>query len=132
MHASNLPEGTKPFVIGCIKLASWILRALVEHKITVSNLKRLIFGKGDKATRLQNKYPKAEQNNTAPEEPTLSASFDESRKPKEAKGHGRLSHTDFIDVNQIFGSSFLGLYIPLAMAIVRCLYCSRDITIKNY
>ncbi len=37
-------------VIGCINLAPWIPRALVEHKITVSNLKRLIFGKGDKGT----------------------------------------------------------------------------------
>jgi hypothetical protein len=38
VRSSNLPEGTKPFVIGCINLASWIPRALVEHKITVSNL----------------------------------------------------------------------------------------------
>ena len=54
VHASNLPEGTKPFVIGCINLASWIPRALTEHKITVSNLKRLIFGKGDKASLSRN------------------------------------------------------------------------------
>jgi hypothetical protein len=27
VHSSNLPEGTKPFVIGCINLASWIPRA---------------------------------------------------------------------------------------------------------
>src|SRR5687768_3126215 len=71
VRSSNLPEGTKPFVIGCINLASWIPRALVEHKITVSNLKRLIFGKGDKATIQHDKSPKAEQNNTAPEEPAL-------------------------------------------------------------
>ncbi|WP_019215463.1 hypothetical protein [Legionella tunisiensis] len=57
VHSSNLPEGTKPFVIGCIHLASWIPRALVEHKITVSNLKRLIFGKGDKTTKQQDKSP---------------------------------------------------------------------------
>ncbi|WP_244940996.1 hypothetical protein [Legionella sainthelensi] len=48
VHSSNLPEGIKPFVIECIHLASWIPRALVEHKITVSNLKRLIFEIGFK------------------------------------------------------------------------------------
>lgn len=51
VRSSNLPEGTKTFVIGCINLASWIPRALIEHKITVSNLKRLLFGKGDKSTK---------------------------------------------------------------------------------
>lgn len=35
VRSSNLSEGTKPFVIGCINLASWIPRAVVEHKITV-------------------------------------------------------------------------------------------------
>lgn len=32
VRSSNLPEGTKPFVIGFINLASWIPRALVEKK----------------------------------------------------------------------------------------------------
>ncbi len=50
VQSSNLPEGLKPFVIGCIHLASWIPKALVEHKITISNLKRLLFGKGNKTT----------------------------------------------------------------------------------
>lgn len=100
VHASNLPEETKPFVIGCINLASWIPRALVEHKITVSNLKRLIFGKGDKTTKQQDKSPKAEQNNTAPEEPAPSASNDENHEPKEPKGHGRLPHTAYINANE--------------------------------
>ncbi|AGH55338.1 IS66 family transposase [Legionella pneumophila] len=96
VRSSNLPEGTKPFVIGCINLASWIPRALVEHKITVSNLKRLIFGKGDKTTKQQDKSP----NNTAPKEPALGASKDESHEPKEPKGHGRLPHTAYINANE--------------------------------
>jgi hypothetical protein len=100
VHASNVPEGTKPFVFGGINLASWIPRALVEHKITVSNLKRLIFGKGDKVTKLQDKSPKTEQNNTAPEEPVPSASNDESHEPKEPKGHGRLPHTAYINATE--------------------------------
>ncbi|WP_273198967.1 MULTISPECIES: IS66 family transposase [Legionella] len=95
VHSSNLSEGTKLFVIGCINLASWIPKALVEHKITVSNLKRLIFGKGDKATKQQDNSLKKEQNNTAPEEPVPSTSNDESHEPKVSKGHGRLPHTAY-------------------------------------
>jgi hypothetical protein len=93
VYSSNLPEGTKPFVIGCINLASWIPRALVEHKITVSNLKRLIFGKGDKTNKPQDKSPKEEQNNTAPEKLAPSASNDKSHEPKEPRGHGRIPPT---------------------------------------
>lgn len=100
VRSSNLPEGTKAFVIGCINLASWIPRALVEHKITVSNLKRIIFGKGDKTTKPDDKSPKAEENNTVPEEPAPSASKDESHEPKEPKGHGRLPHTAYINANE--------------------------------
>ncbi|WP_258956787.1 hypothetical protein [Legionella sainthelensi] len=82
VHSSTLPEGTKPFVIGCINLASWIPRALVEHKITVSNLKRLIFGKGDKTTKQQDKSSKAEENNAGAEESETSPSNDERHEPK--------------------------------------------------
>jgi transposase len=96
VHSSNLPEGTKPFVIGCIHLASWIPRALIEHKITVSNLKRLIFGKGDKTTKQEVKSPKAEENNAEAEESETSPSNDEGHEPKESTGHGRLAHTAYI------------------------------------
>ncbi len=98
--SSNLPEGTKPFVIGCINLASWIPRALVEHIITVSNLKRLIFGKGNKTIKQQEKSREAEDNNTVPEKPAPSASNDESDEPKELKGHGRLPHNAYINANE--------------------------------
>ena len=96
VQSSNLPENIKPFVIGCINLASWIPRALVEHKITVSNLKRLIFGKGDKAAKKRNKSLNTTKNNTDPEEPAALASNDEPHEPKEPKGHGRLPHTVYI------------------------------------
>lgn len=95
VHSSNLPEGMKPFVIGCINLASWVPRALVEHKITVSNLKRLIFGKGDKETQKQNNSPKRDKSNSA-EEQKSSASNDETHESK-PKGHGRLAHTAYIN-----------------------------------
>jgi transposase len=82
VHSSNLPEGTKPFVIGCIHLASWIPRALVEHKITLSNLKRLIFGKGDKTTKQQDKSPKAEENNADAEESEAGLQMMRAMSPK--------------------------------------------------
>jgi hypothetical protein len=92
VRLSNLSEEIKPFVIGCINLASWIPRALVEHKITVSNLKRLLFGKGDKSTTQQDKSPKAEENTADAEESEASPSNDESHEPKEPGGYGRLLH----------------------------------------
>lgn len=98
VQASNLPEDIKPFVVGCINLASWIPRALVEHKITVSNLKRLIFGKGDKATQRQTNMH--EKNNTAPEEQEPSASNDEPLAPEVLKGHGRLAHTAYTNATE--------------------------------
>ncbi|WP_245614323.1 hypothetical protein [Legionella massiliensis] len=69
VESSNLREEIKPFVIGCINLASWIPKALVEHKITISNLKRLIFGKGAKTTRKQSPtIEKSEASNQASQE----------------------------------------------------------------
>ncbi|WP_278043666.1 IS66 family transposase [Legionella cincinnatiensis] len=100
VHSSNLPEGTKPFIIGCIHLASWIPGALIEHKITVSNLKRLIFGKGDKTTNQQDKFPKAEENNADTEESETSPLNDENHESKEPTGHGRLPHTAYINAQE--------------------------------
>ena len=100
VRSSNLPDGTKPFVIGCIHLASWIPRALVEHKIAVSNLKWLIFGTGDKTTKQQDKSPKAEENNADAEEFEASPSNNESHEPKAPTGHGRLPHTAYINAQE--------------------------------
>jgi transposase len=46
IRASNIPVGTKDFAISCIKLAVWLPKALLEHKIKLSNLRKLIFGLG--------------------------------------------------------------------------------------
>ncbi|CBJ11823.1 hypothetical protein LLO_1457 [Legionella longbeachae NSW150] len=59
------------------------LRALIEHKIIVSNLKRLLYGK---TTKQQDKFLKVEQNNTAAEELAPSQSHEERLAPKEPKG----------------------------------------------
>ena len=46
IKASDIPAGTKDFAISCIKLAVWLPKALLEHKIKLSNLRKLIFGLG--------------------------------------------------------------------------------------
>ncbi len=46
IKASDIPSGTKDFAISCIKLAVWLPTALLEHKIKLSNLRKLIFGLG--------------------------------------------------------------------------------------
>ncbi len=101
VDASNLPEDIKPFVIGCINLACWIPGALVEHKITVSNLKRLIFGKGDKKTKTPSPPAEVKPLQNAPSEKSSSSDLnehvDETPTPK---GHGRLPHTVYTFANE--------------------------------
>src|SRR5579872_1083043 len=46
IKASDIENGTKDFAISCIKLAVWLPKALLEHKIKLSNLRKLIFGLG--------------------------------------------------------------------------------------
>ncbi|EEZ95558.1 hypothetical protein LLB_0734 [Legionella longbeachae D-4968] len=125
VYSSNLPEGIKTFVIGCIHLASWIPRALVEHKITASNLKQLIFSKGDKATKQQqDKSPKAEQNNTAAEESETSPSNDESHEPKDPRGLGRLPHSAYIILVNIKGKN-LASVDKYWIEKLRCALCNE-------
>ncbi len=42
IKSSNFPTGTKKFAISCIKLAVWLTKTLLEHKIKLSNLRKLI------------------------------------------------------------------------------------------
>jgi transposase len=46
IKASDIPAGTKDFAISRIKLAVWLPKALLEHKIKLSNLRKLVFGVG--------------------------------------------------------------------------------------
>lgn len=48
IQSCDLPTSTKEFAISCIKLAVWLPKALPEHKIRLSNLRKLIFGRGKK------------------------------------------------------------------------------------
>src|SRR5579871_5035970 len=59
INSSNMSNATKEFAISCIHLAVWLPKALLEHKIKLSNLRQLIFG--------TNKRNKKAPNNEASE-----------------------------------------------------------------
>jgi transposase len=59
IKASDIPSGTQDFAISCIRLAVWLPKALLEHKITLFNLRKLIFGLGRRNKK------KAKDNGTA-------------------------------------------------------------------
>lgn len=48
IKASEIESSTKDFAISCIKLAVWLPKALLEHKTKLSNLRKLIFGLGNR------------------------------------------------------------------------------------
>ncbi len=105
IKASNIPNSTQDFAISCIKLAVWLPKALLEHKIKLSNLRKLIFGLGrknkkkpkDSAQSSVNNADDAKKNdvgktssNAESVESEALTTTNEIAKPK--PGHGRLSH----------------------------------------
>ncbi len=99
IQTSNLPENIKPFVTGCVRLACWIPEKLKENKITIANLKRLVFSQGDKKTR----KPKEPSEIKSPPEalPKYCLETNDSPEaPQKPKGHGRLPHTVYTDANE--------------------------------
>jgi len=51
IESSNLPPDIKDFVISCIRLSIWPPSELLNHQITVANLRKLVFGRDDKNKR---------------------------------------------------------------------------------
>tara|TARA_B100000519_G_C14243574_1_gene438569 strand:+ start:112 stop:1746 length:1635 start_codon:yes stop_codon:yes gene_type:complete len=98
--ATNLPEAVKVFVIGCINLATWLPKGLMEHRITITNLKRLIFGKGDKKQK-NNHQPKTPDENPKPKNnKSGDNTTDDTNDNKKLKGHGRLAHSVYENANE--------------------------------
>lgn len=104
IKSSDLPSGTKDFAISCIKLAIWLPKAILEQKIRLSNLRKLIFGRGkNNCSRSNTGGAKPPAENPEPE-PSLSdvealrePPFEEPATTNCAKapGHGRLPHTTY-------------------------------------
>jgi len=111
IKASDIADGIKDFAISCIRLAVWLPKALLEQKIRLSNLRRLIFGRGQRNKKNKDKE------NTQPEEPTPEESANnvvtntaaEPTEPplknklpivtikRNSPGHGRLPHTAYVN-----------------------------------
>ncbi|MEO9204352.1 MAG: transposase [Gammaproteobacteria bacterium] len=106
IKASEIESGTKDFAISCIKLAVWLPKALLEHKIKLSNLRRLLFGLGKRDKKKPKDGEQSDttdnaKHNTDTTTPTNPESIEmetpvttnEIAKPK--PGHGRLPHSAY-------------------------------------
>lgn len=101
IESSNLQPDIKEFAISCVRLAVWLPDALLSHKITLSNLRKLVFGKGDKNQR-RSKKPKNDKEQSQKEKPPVSDNDQttdvnppkaQSEQPATKRGHGRLAHS---------------------------------------
>jgi transposase len=111
IKTSEIEGRTKDFAISCIKLAVWLPKALLEHKIKLANLRKLIFGLGRKNKK---KTKDAAQSNTTDDvknnnEATTSSNSESiaTEKPaatnqiaKAKPGHGRLPHSAYTNVTE--------------------------------
>lgn len=117
IKASEIEGSTKDFAISCIKLAVWLPKALLEHKIKLSNLRKLIFGLGRKNKKKANDTAQSNttgdvKNNNDATTPSGSESIEtETSSPspsatatnevtKSKSGHGRLPHTAYINTTE--------------------------------
>ncbi|MEO8402887.1 MAG: transposase, partial [Gammaproteobacteria bacterium] len=111
IKASDMPGSTQDFAISCIKLAVWLPRALLEQKIKLSNLRKLIFGLGGRNKKKPEKSEQADTTNSTKNkenentpfdaksvQPETPATTNEISKPK--PGHGRLPHSAYINVTE--------------------------------
>ena len=102
--------GTKDFTISCIRLAVWLPKALVEQKVRLSNLRKLIFGRGKRDRMKQNKDTSASTEGSPAEKvasdpPSTSSEPVESEVPitnnrVSLSGHGRLPHSAYTNTTE--------------------------------
>ena len=106
---SSLSASVKAFAISCIRTAVWLPKALLEQKIRLSNLRKLIFGRGKGGGKRRKKNrsdaPEADAaNDPVPENPPEDCKQDEDTPATSAiegrTGHGRLPHTAYTDATE--------------------------------
>lgn len=110
IKSCNLPSGTKDFVISCIKLAVWLPKALLEQKIRLANLRKLVFGRAKNNCSKPNKggeKPSTEKSESEHEPPANDADITQNELSENdppsvynsprPPGHGRLSHSAYIN-----------------------------------
>ena len=100
IESCDLPSSTKDFTISCVRLAVWFPKALLEQKIRLSNLRKLIFGRGkqNKETSASGEQSPSEQaandSSSAPSEP-LESETPITNNRASLPGHGRLPHSAY-------------------------------------
>ncbi len=107
IESSNLQPDIKEFAISCVRLAVWLPDALLSHKITLANIRKLVFGQGDKNQRRckrpnnDKNQPQKEKSSTASGDSNTDASSPsdpiepEVEQPAKKPGHGRLAHSAY-------------------------------------
>lgn len=102
IKSSDLSNSTKELAISCIRLATWLPKALLEHKIKLSNLRKLIFGfgrKNKKTPKENTKNPESkesEQSNDTKSDDSIEPSTPTPMTNQVPKpGHGRLPHSAY-------------------------------------
>lgn len=110
IKTSNIPAGTKEFAISCIRLAVWLPQALLEHKIKLSNLRKLIFGLGRRNKKksrndadqsdVKNETKDSNDLNSMTDPAPISTETAEAINQVAALGHGRLPHTAYANTTE--------------------------------
>ncbi|MEO8400329.1 MAG: hypothetical protein ABI597_00860 [Gammaproteobacteria bacterium] len=76
IKASDMPRSTQDFAISCIKLAVWLPKALLEQKIKLSNLRKLIFSLGGRNKKKPENSEQADTTNSTKSKENESTPFD--------------------------------------------------------
>jgi hypothetical protein len=104
VKGSEMSDSTKKIVIACIRLAVWLPHALLEKKISLFNLRKLIFGRGRSKKRKGKDRGNDNASDNAARDSTEDAPSDVTRSTHDTpatetensaekkSGHGRLSH----------------------------------------
>lgn len=111
IESCNLPNSTKDLTISCIRLAVWLPKALLEQKIRLSNLRKLIFGIGKRDQKKRNKEtstsvkpsPSEQAANDPPGPPLATLEGEEASVSNNRaclQGHGRLAHSAYTNTTE--------------------------------
>lgn len=107
---SSLPEELSHFVVKCIETAMWLPLILEKKNISLSRLRKMIFGKGFKRSKKrQSKINKDVSENKNLLDPEINSSSLSSNTPELTKntektkkpGHGRMPHSVYKNCEEV-------------------------------
>jgi len=116
---SALKPATIEFTVACIELATWLPNAIQEHKITIRQLQKLIFGSGKANKNNQSTPPSSAKDTLSKSEASndsgslgataeadiidnaLSADEPAATPPTKPKGHGRKPRSAYLNATHL-------------------------------